>query len=268
MNRRARDRAWDTAWLTLLAAATVLAARFGIGLTIHVGFLPLFVAPVLAAYLARFSLLSLIAISLAATLPLLGISRFVDWLQIALLTLSGTALVGSLLSPLPLREGIGGGVQGDLSSSTRSVGGNSSPDAGSPDAAPNPGPLPLPRQARLPSRGGGEERVRQALVLIAWFAWLTWPIWLAAAWPHPAVAPWLDRLLPFNSLAAAGGVLIDLGDWTHMPIAYSHLVNLGQDVPYEPPASAWPAIVAHAALAAVVLIIRQFARRSKANTYR
>jgi len=78
----------------------------------------------------------------------------------------------------------------------------------------------------------------------------------------------LDRLLPFNPLAAVGGVLIDLGDWTHMPIAYTHLVNLGQDVPYDPPASAWPAIIAHASAAVMIFSARRFARGSQANPSR
>lgn len=183
------------------------AARATIGPTLQAAFLPMFVAPLLAAYLpeTRSLLRQSIVISVlafAATVPLFGIAPPGPWLQLLALTFACTAFVWAAASAI----------------------------------------------VRL----GPHAAFAQTLVLLAWMAWMTWPVWLGPLWPHASAAPWLNRLLPFNPVAAIGGAMIDLGDWTHQPIAYKYLVNLGQDVPYEPPTSAWPAIVAHG-VAAILL---------------
>ena len=87
----------------------------------------------------------------------------------------------------------------------------------------------------------------------ALMAWLTWPIWMAPHWTNPAAAPWLDAMLPYQPLLAINAPAIALGPWSHQPIAYRYLLNLGQDVPYALPSSAWPAIFAHTVLAVLLI---------------
>ena len=95
-------------------------------------------------------------------------------------------------------------------------------------------------------------------------AWLTWPIWMAPHWTNPAVARLLDPLVAVHPLLAINGAGLDLGPWSHAPIAYRYLLNLGQDVPYAMPSSAWPAVAVHALTAAVLLGIAR-ARRGHAS---
>jgi hypothetical protein len=82
-------------------------------------------------------------------------------------------------------------------------------------------------------------------------AWLSWPVWLAQALPgHPWIVRWL---VPVHPLLAINGAMRELGIWTQRPIAYQWLVTLGQDVPYELPASVLPAILLHGCVALLLL---------------
>lgn len=84
----------------------------------------------------------------------------------------------------------------------------------------------------------------QAVTVILALAWLTWPVWLSP-WligrDGASIAAWLT---PAHPLLAINGVLAHLGIWSEQGIAY-HLTNLGQDVPYELPASMLPAVLLH-----------------------
>ena len=56
----------------------------------------------------------------------------------------------------------------------------------------------------------------------------------------------MSRVVAIHPLFAINGVLVNLGAWSHLPIAYRELTTLGQDVPYTLPASVWPMVLVHA----------------------
>lgn len=95
---------------------------------------------------------------------------------------------------------------------------------------------------RLLMRCGLPEVVARALVVIGGLIYLGWPMYLARAWTNGRVSGLLDGLTSYHPLLVMNGLYPELGDWTHRPIAYRYLVNLGQDVPFALPASAWPLI--------------------------
>ena len=80
-----------------------------------------------------------------------------------------------------------------------------------------------------------------ALTITLAMLWLTWPIWLARALTSDMV----DWLAPAHPALAINGVLAHLGVWSEHAIAYRHLMNLGQDVPYQLPTSILAAVFAH-----------------------
>ena len=82
-------------------------------------------------------------------------------------------------------------------------------------------------------------------------AWLTWPVWMSPYFGTGVGTFFVDRLLSHQPLFAIGGAYRAMGDWTHAPIAYSHLTSLGQDVMFAPPANAWAAIGSHTVVAGV-----------------
>jgi hypothetical protein len=104
--------------------------------------------------------------------------------------------------------------------------------------------------ARLLLRLRCPESVARCLTLTTLTAWLTWPVWLGVAWTDPAVAARLHPLVPYQPLLAVNGSFVPLGEWAHQPLAYKYLTNLGQDVFYAMPPTAWPAAAVHAAFAA------------------
>ena len=98
-----------------------------------------------------------------------------------------------------------------------------------------------------------------AAAVVTGLLWLTWPVWLSpwlAGDRGAAVVAWLA---PAHPLLAINGVLLHLGAWGEQQLAY-HLTNLGQHVPYRLPATALPAIVAHALVGAALVLLG--ARRS------
>ncbi|MGN6628097.1 MAG: hypothetical protein ACTHLN_15875 [Tepidisphaeraceae bacterium] len=95
---------------------------------------------------------------------------------------------------------------------------------------------------RLLMRCGLPEVVARAMVIIGGFIYVGWPMYLAGAWTDGRVSSILDRLTSYHPLLVMNGLYPELGDWTHRPIAYRYLFNLGQDVPFALPASAWPLI--------------------------
>jgi hypothetical protein len=83
-------------------------------------------------------------------------------------------------------------------------------------------------------------------VTVVGLLWLTWPVWLAHALLTPtgdAIVAWL---VPAHPLFAINGVLIHFDSWDRLPLAYTRLSNLNQDVSYTLPGSIRPAVVVHA----------------------
>ncbi|HEY0009391.1 MAG TPA: hypothetical protein VGB55_11750, partial [Tepidisphaeraceae bacterium] len=113
---------------------------------------------------------------------------------------------------------------------------------------------------RLIHRIKGLPPIALFLTTLLLLAWLTWPIWMGPYWTNPRVARVLDPLVPYQPLLAANGAYAMLGEWAHQPIAYRYLTNLGQDVFYALPASAWPSALAHT-LAALALLMIETALR-------
>ena len=85
-------------------------------------------------------------------------------------------------------------------------------------------------------------------------AWLTWPVWLSAWVDHAAVVRAIGRFVPVHPLLGLNGVLAHLGVWGELPLMYQ-LTSLGQDVPYNLPASAAASTAAHALLGGALLLL-------------
>jgi hypothetical protein len=95
--------------------------------------------------------------------------------------------------------------------------------------------------------------IASAIVTLVALAWMSWPIWLSPALGSAAserVVGWLVRLHPL--MAINGALQPNLGIWTQSRLMY-RLTNLGQDVPYQLPASIAPAMIAHLAVAGVCI---------------
>jgi hypothetical protein len=91
--------------------------------------------------------------------------------------------------------------------------------------------------------------IAQALAVMLVVLWLASPIW-AAKLLAGSSGETLMRLSDYHPLIALNGAYQpELGDWSHQPVAYQWLMNLGQDVPYLPPASVWKSAAAHLAVA-------------------
>lgn len=80
-----------------------------------------------------------------------------------------------------------------------------------------------------------------ALTVVVAMLWLTWPIWLARHGGARAA----DWLVPAHPPLAINGAISHLGIWTERPIAYNHLLNLGQDVAYRLPDGVLAAVFVH-----------------------
>jgi hypothetical protein len=91
--------------------------------------------------------------------------------------------------------------------------------------------------------------VSSAIATIAVLAWLSFPIWLSGALPGSQ----LKASVLLQPLFAINGVLPQLGIWTEQQVAYG-LTNVGQDVPYQLPASPWPAITFQLALSVLMFL--------------
>lgn len=70
-----------------------------------------------------------------------------------------------------------------------------------------------------------------AMTLALALGWLSSPIWLSS----PAAEFVASKIVPIHPLFALNGAAPQLGLWSERPIAYRHLLNLGQDVAYELP---------------------------------
>ena len=89
-----------------------------------------------------------------------------------------------------------------------------------------------------------------AVTMTLALAWLTWPVWLSRGLT-PEAASWL---VPAHPPLALNGLLLHLGVWGEGRVAY-RLTNLGQDVPYQLPATIVPALLLHALLGGGLLLL-------------
>ena len=90
-----------------------------------------------------------------------------------------------------------------------------------------------------------------ALTITLAMLWLTWPIWLSRA----LGANMIGWLVPAHPPLAINGVLAHLGVWSEHAIAYRHLMNLGQDVPYQLPSSILAGVFAHVIAGGILFAI-------------
>lgn len=108
-----------------------------------------------------------------------------------------------------------------------------------------------------------------AWITLLFLIWLTWPIWLSGHLGGHLGEAVANRLVYAHPLFAINAALhFDL--WDHYPFMYSTLSSLNQDVPYRIPPSVWPAVILHAAPAAIILIVHSTiaGRRAKGQSGR
>ena len=103
-------------------------------------------------------------------------------------------------------------------------------------------------------RGGLGPTSAAGLTVILTLLWLLVPIWLFPHLQSPALLPWMQRLIDIHPVFAINSA-VPLAIWPEMPLAYT-LLNLNQDVPYTMPTTLLAAILAHAAAAAILCLIR------------
>jgi hypothetical protein len=90
--------------------------------------------------------------------------------------------------------------------------------------------------------------------ILAAVLWLGWPLWLARLGADRMVG-WLTAPHP---LLTINGVLSHLGIWSERPIAYGHLVNLGQDVAYRLPDGIGTAVFVHLIAGGILFAVASF----------
>jgi hypothetical protein len=103
------------------------------------------------------------------------------------------------------------------------------------------------------------------VVTILGLLWLTWPVWLSHALLKSAGDTLVAWLVPAHPLFAINGVLIHFDAWDRLPLAYTRLSNLNQDVFYKLPDNVLPAVIVHSliglACGAVAMLIERRGRR-------
>jgi hypothetical protein len=93
-----------------------------------------------------------------------------------------------------------------------------------------------------------------AIVVVMALLWLSWPVWLwQVDWPI---------LVKVHPLFAINGMLSNLGVWPERPIAYQHLMRLGQDIPYALPRNIAPAVAIHLLVGSTALLLGRVVGRS------
>ncbi len=109
------------------------------------------------------------------------------------------------------------------------------------------------------------EAVARAMMTIALLAWLAGPAWFSPWFGTPMGAWMIDHAFAYHPLMSLNGAYSALGDWSHSPIAYKHLTNLGQDVLFDLPPNVWKSAALHGAIAlaatTTTAICSQFRRR-------
>jgi hypothetical protein len=88
-----------------------------------------------------------------------------------------------------------------------------------------------------------------AVVTCAGILWLTWPVWLSHALLKPAGDTLVAWLVPGHPLFAINGMLVHFDAWDRLPLAYTRLTVLNQDVSYVLPRSIAATTLAHLLIA-------------------
>jgi hypothetical protein len=105
-----------------------------------------------------------------------------------------------------------------------------------------------------------------ATTVVCSLIWLTWPVWISPYLQGTRSNPIVDRIISIHPLFAVNGVLANLGEWSHWPIAYTQLTRLGQDISYTFPATVWPAALVHLIPGAALWWVAMWGRaRAKAR---
>lgn len=100
--------------------------------------------------------------------------------------------------------------------------------------------------SRLIGRGPGG-----GLSILVFLGWLTWPVWMSPYFHTPWGQWCVDHLLSYQPFFALSSLFPAMGDWSHAPIAYAYLTNLGQDVLYALPEGVGKALAWHGLLAGI-----------------
>ena len=99
-----------------------------------------------------------------------------------------------------------------------------------------------------------------ALVIVQSILLLSWPVWAAQVLLHVNTDRWLQWLINLSPTFALNAQIAPSDPFTHRPLMY-RLANLGQDISYAMPGSAWPSIVLHTAIAFVGFAAGRVVRR-------
>lgn len=105
-------------------------------------------------------------------------------------------------------------------------------------------------------------RIPPAVVVVASIAWLSWPIWLAPALRGRASAErTVAVLITANPAFAMQGALSKTFNvpWAQYRIAY-RLTNIGDDIPYQMPASIAPCLLLHGSIAVIAMLAAHWRR--------
>jgi hypothetical protein len=104
--------------------------------------------------------------------------------------------------------------------------------------------------------------VASALVTLLGLLWLTWPVWLSHALLSKSGDTLVAWLVPAHPLFAINAVLIHFDTWDRLPLAYSRLTVLNQDVSYSLPSAGvlWTTLL-HGAVAATAFGLAWLRRR-------
>lgn len=97
-----------------------------------------------------------------------------------------------------------------------------------------------------------------SVLLIAWF---TVPVWASRLFLSASGETLAGFVTKYHPVFALNRVMLDSGAWTHRPMAYQFLTNLGQDVAYTLPDSIAPCVLLHITAGAVGWCVRLGGRR-------
>jgi hypothetical protein len=105
-----------------------------------------------------------------------------------------------------------------------------------------------------------------AAVTCVGLLWLTWPVWLSHALLTTAGDMLVTWLVPAHPLFAINGVLIHFDAWDRLPLAYTRLTVLNQDVFYALPRNIAAATLAHVIVAMITGGLAMLIERRRVQT--
>jgi hypothetical protein len=103
-----------------------------------------------------------------------------------------------------------------------------------------------------------------AIVVVLGLVWLSWPIWLAPWLTGPSAEQRVARLVSAHPLFAISSALARPfpNPWAEYDIAY-RLTNIGDDIPYELPATILKCLLFHLLVAALSFTVALFSARPR-----